>query len=222
MVMPGNLGSRFVRIAAFIVGVLVTASTRGDADGIHRQLERLKVWKEDGLLSDPVYTKEVLRLLRKLDNAPAGNNIPTGPLDPALPLPKIDWTVLKELFDVSNLRTGSYHNSDQTVVPVLIFDVKAKFSFTLATASFVARLYDKDNKAIGGVRTVKFEREFFVPASSDTFIFWNRKWPRGGGATAYISLYQSLNQYHKTADGDMDPGMVHKIIIIQGYSDKSN
>lgn len=142
----------------------------------------------------------------------------TDPFD--FPLPKIDWTVLKELFSVTNVRSGPYYASEQEVVPALVFDVEAKFAFTLATASFAARLYDEDNKTVGSARRVQFEHEFFVRTARDAMTRrgpWKGKWPKGGRATAFIPFHQIQSEGRKTAAGDVDPAAVYKIVIFQSY-----
>lgn len=129
-------------------------------------------------------------------------------------LPAIDWTVFKELFKVSKLRTGPYYASEQQVFPAIVFDVEAKFAFPLTTAYFAARLYDQDGKTLGSARAVEFEREFFARTARDSGTTnrgqWSARWPRGGRATAYIPFNQASGD-------DVDPASVARIHILQGY-----
>nr|WP_321466667.1 hypothetical protein [uncultured Desulfobulbus sp.] len=145
------------------------------------------------------------------------------------PVPSVEWTVLPELFYVTNLRSGPFVLRDpydyyKRLVPAVLFDVEAKFSFSMGTASFRAHLFDAKNACIGTVSQVHFTPAFISENQRDAFIDYpknktgfiqQKRWPKGGRASAAIPFVSKVEYMGEKLLVDVEPGRIAKIVLRQ-------
>ena len=156
----------FLVFVTFTQG-LPEATFAATGDALRARLVELKQLRDEGLIPAPIYDAEVAKAIngdkraeekidpdRPIKPEPAPHPAPP-PIDEGAAvqtLPVIDWGQLDIFFDISNLRKGIVKerrfSGDMEIYPALIFDVRAKETFSLATTIFEAKFLDKDGYEI--------------------------------------------------------------------------
>lgn len=139
-----------------------------DGDALRARLVELKQLMDEGLIPGPIYEAEVAKAIREFAR---GAEAPAAPEKPAVrepvpqgavpaadagedaqTIPPIEWGQLNLFFTISDVRKGIVKEKRPTggieIYPAIIFDVRAKETFSLATTLFEAVFIDEEGYEI--------------------------------------------------------------------------
>lgn len=154
-------------MAAFALPLAQTvqAEQQGPPETLRARLVELKQLRDEGLIPPQVYDAEVAKVIALPDAPDQAPAVPARPqpiaepvapkpappadaAQPAEVIPAIDWGQLELFFTIGNVRKGIHKDKDWRgsieLYPALIFDVRAKETFSLATTLFLAVFLDKE------------------------------------------------------------------------------